>query len=651
MRPLSLTDPPRIGPYRMLAELGRGGMGRVLLCSGPDGRLVAVKLVHARLLSAPGYRDRFRAEVTATRTVSGAYTAAVIGADPDAPVPWLASVYVPAPSLREAVRAAGPLPEPAVRRLAAGLAAALRDIHGAGLVHRDLTPGNVLLAADGPKVIDFGIASADGLAGDATGTPAFMSPEQAEGGPPTAAGDVFALGSVLVLACTGCGPFDGPGAMQTLYNLVHAEPELGGVPVSLRPVVAACLAKAPGDRPSPGRLLELVGQVAPAARPWSPAVHQLIDDRQAELARLLAGTQPTAVEPVRAPRRGRLLAVGAALTVAVLLGLLVWTPWSGSAARKPAPHPATSSAPPPPPSWTLRGHTSWVMAVAFSPDGKTLATAGNDATARLWDVATHTERGAPDRHPDGVESLAISRDGTALYTGGNDGYLRIFPMSGQGRSSGVNLDGGQIGAMALAPSGNLLALEPDGYLQLFPLRGKGMPTQAARVQSGNVTALAFSPDSRVLAVGTTGNERDLDTHNTKGVVELWDLTAKRHVTPDLTGYDGWIASVAFSPDGRRLAAAGGDLVQVWDLTSHQRVGASIHCWSDCRAVAFSPDGTLLAYSDGKDARLLTAADQRQSGPALTGHTAGIISMAFSPDGKLLATGSYDDTARIWQLNR
>ncbi|GAA0373003.1 serine/threonine protein kinase [Actinoallomurus spadix] len=650
MRPLSLTDPPWIGPYRTLAELGRGGMGRVLLCSGPDGRLVAVKLVHARLLSAPGYRDRFRAEVMATRIVSGAYTAPVIGADPDAPVPWLASVYVPAPSLREAVRAAGPLPEPAARRLAAGLAAALRDIHRAGLVHRDLTPGNVLLAADGPKVIDFGIASADGMAGDATGTPAFMSPEQAHGGPPTAAGDVFALGSVLVLACTGRGPFDGPGAMQTLYNVVHAEPELGGVPGALRPVVAACLAKAPGDRPSPGRLLELLGQVAPAARPWPPAVHQLIDDRQAELARLLAGTQPTVVDPVRVPRRGRLLAVGAALTVALLLGLLIWTPWSGSA-RKRAPHPATPSVSPSPPNWTLRGHTSWVMAVAFSPDGKTLATAGDDATARLWDVATHTERGTPDRHPDGVNSLVISRDGTALYTGGDDGYLRIFPMSGHGRPSGVNLDGGAIEAMALAPSGNLLALEPDGYIQLFPLAGKGMPTQAARVQSGNVTALAFSPDSRVLAIGTTGKEEDLDTHNTKGVVELWDLTAKRHVTPDLTGYDGWISSVAFSPGGRTLAAAGGDRVQVWDLTGHQPAGASIHCRATCRAVAFSPDGRLLAFSDGADARLLTVADQRQSGPTITGHTAGITSLAFSPDGKLLATGSYDDTARIWQLHR
>ncbi|MQY03771.1 WD40 repeat domain-containing serine/threonine protein kinase [Actinomadura macrotermitis] len=642
MRPLDPADPPRIGPYRTLAELGRGGMGRVLLCAGPDGRLVAVKLVHARLLGAPGHRDRFRAEVAATGSVSGAYTAAVIDADPDAPVPWLASVHVPAPSLSEAVRAAGPLPEPAVRRLAAGLAAALRDIHGAGLVHRDLTPRNVLLAADGPRVIDFGIASAAGADGDATGTPAFMSPEQAEGGPPTAAGDVFALGSVLTLACTGRGPFDGPNAMRTLYNVVHAEPELGGVPVALRPLVAACLAKAPGDRPTPDRLLDLAGGVAPAARPWPPAVHRLIDDRQAELTGLLS-------PPARTPRRGRLLAAGAALTAAALLGSLIWAPWPGTAARPPAPHPSASSAPPPPPSWTLRGHTSWVMAVAFSPDGKTLATGADDATARLWDVATHTQRGAPDRHPDGVNSLVVSPGGSTLFTGGDDGYLRIFPMSGKGESTGLNLDNGPVGAMAITPHGNLLAMEVSGLLQLLPLGGKGKPTQAGRVRSGNVTALAFAPDGRTLAVGTTGMERDLDTHNTKGVVEVWDLTAKRHA--DLRGYNGWIEGVAFSPDGRTLAAAGGDLVRLWDLPGHRPAGTPIHCQGRCRAVAFSPDGKLLAYSDGGTARLLTTANYQQSGPALTGHTSGITSLAFSPDGRLLATGSYDDTARIWQLGR
>jgi WD40 repeat protein len=653
MRPLTPTDPPRIGPYRTLAELGRGGMGRVLLGSGPDGRLVAVKQVHARLLASPGYRDRFRAEVTATRTVSGAYTAAVIDADPDAPAPWLASVYVPAPSLRDAVRAAGPLPEPAVRRLAAGLAAALRDIHGAGLVHRDLTPGNVLLAADGPKVIDFGIAlaGAAAAAGESVGTPAYMSPEQAEGGTATAAGDVFALGSVLVLACTGRGPFDGPGAAQTLYNVVHAEPRLGVVPAALHPVVAACLAKAPADRPTPDRLLELIGQVGPTARPWSPPVHQLIDDRQAELARLLDGARPTVVEPLRRPRRGRFLAA-TAVPAAALIALLVWTPWSGTAAPRPAPHRSTASAPPapPPPSWTLRGHTSWVMAVGFSPDGKTLATASNDATARLWDVATHAQRGAPDKHPDGVGSLAISPDGSALYTGGDDGYLRLFPMSGQGNTVALNLHNGPIGVMALNRRGDLLALEPGDDLQVIPF-GHGKPTPAMRMPSGNVTALAFSPDGRILAVGTTGSEKDLDTGNTRGVVELWDLAANRHLTPDLTGYDAWVEGVAFSPDGHLIAAAGGDSVRLWDLTSHQQAGAPILCRSSCRAVAFSPDGKLLAYSDGAAARLLTAADRRPAGPDLTGHTGGITSLAFSPDGKLLATGSYDATARIWQLTQ
>ena len=186
MKPLGVFDPPQVGRYWVLAELGRGSMGRVLLGSGPDGRLVAVKQVRAQLTEDEGFRARFRREVDVSRKVSGVYTAAVVDADPDAPIPWLASVFVPGPSLREAVNTAGPLPEASVLRLAAGLAAALTGIHGAGLVHRDLKPSNVLLAEDAPRVIDFGIArAADSESGSEIthtgwllGSPGFMSPSR-----------------------------------------------------------------------------------------------------------------------------------------------------------------------------------------------------------------------------------------------------------------------------------------------------------------------------------------------------------------------------------------------------------------------------------------------------------------------------------------
>ncbi|WP_405829942.1 MULTISPECIES: serine/threonine-protein kinase [unclassified Streptomyces] len=212
--------------------LGQGGMGRVLLGAGPDGRLVAVKQVLAHFADDEGFRARFRREVAASRKAPGIYTAAVMDADPDAPTPWLASVFVRGPSLGAAVEAVGVLPEETVRRLAAGLATALLEIHRVGLVHRDLKPDNVLLAEDGVRVIDLGIARMTegegntGLTrtGWVIGSPSFMSPEQAESKPLTPASDVFSLGSVLVMAVTGSSPFAGTSTLQTLYDVVHSTP-------------------------------------------------------------------------------------------------------------------------------------------------------------------------------------------------------------------------------------------------------------------------------------------------------------------------------------------------------------------------------------------------------------------------------------------
>ncbi|MEU7136575.1 serine/threonine-protein kinase [Streptomyces sp. NPDC046261] len=296
----------KAGPYVLLTELGRGGMGRVLLGVAPDGRPAAVKLVHARHAADDGFRSRFRREVEASRKVSGAYTAAVLDADADAELPWLASVFVAGPSLGAAVERTGALPETALHRLAVGLATALGEIHRAGLVHRDLKPENVLLAEDGARVIDFGIARA-AESGDATeltgtgwvvGSPPFMSPEQAQSRELTGASDVFSLGSVLVMAATGRSPFAGPSALQTLYNVVHTEPDLSGVPQLLYGIVARCLAKDPADRPTPAELLALLGPVAPAARPWPPAVHRMVDEQRARIEGLLGGDpERTAVLP------------------------------------------------------------------------------------------------------------------------------------------------------------------------------------------------------------------------------------------------------------------------------------------------------------------------------------------------------------------
>jgi serine/threonine protein kinase len=299
MQRLSPNDPDRIGPYRVFAELGRGAMGRVLLGAGDDGRLVAVKVIREWLVEDEEFLARFREEVRKSRQVSGLYTAAVVKAGPDDPVPWLASEFLRGPTLDEAVKAAGPLPEAAVIRLAAGLASGLETIHSAGVIHRDLKPGNVILEGSGPRVIDFGIArAAEGSdltrTGALIGTPGFMSPEQTQSQPLTAASDVFSLGSVLVLACTGAGPFTGASTLATMNNVVRAEPNLDGVPVRVRALVERCLAADPGDRPTPAELLQLIGPVAPTSRPWPDAVTALAEEQEFAIARLLDDTGESA---------------------------------------------------------------------------------------------------------------------------------------------------------------------------------------------------------------------------------------------------------------------------------------------------------------------------------------------------------------------
>jgi eukaryotic-like serine/threonine-protein kinase len=273
---LQSADPAKVGPYRLLGRLGAGGMGRVYVARSPGGRIVAIKVIRAELAEDQGFRDRFAREVAAARHVSGIFTAAVIDADPDGAMPWMATAYVPGPSLADAVQEHGPLHAESVRALAAGLAEGLQAIHQAGLVHRDLKPSNVLLAADGPRVIDFGISRAlEGSrlteTGMLVGSPGFMSPEQTRGLTVGAASDVFNLGAVLTFAATGEGPFGSGPTLGLMFRVVHEPPDLTQVPDELRPLLEACLAKEPADRPSPGQLLDLLSEGVDVLTPdWLP---------------------------------------------------------------------------------------------------------------------------------------------------------------------------------------------------------------------------------------------------------------------------------------------------------------------------------------------------------------------------------------------
>ncbi|MFI6722553.1 serine/threonine-protein kinase [Streptomyces atratus] len=253
--------PEYAGHYRLEACLGAGGMGVVHLARSTSGLQLAVKVVHRHYSADPEFRARFRQEVGAARRVSGAFTAPVVDADPDAARPWMATLYVPGPTLSDQVKRNGPMAPAELRRLTAGLAEALRDIHRAGVIHRDLKPSNVLLSDSGPKVIDFGISRPYDSdlrteTGKLIGSPPYMAPEQfqrpREVGP---AADVFALGAVLVHAATGRGPFDSDSPYIVAYQVVHDEADLAGVPTDLAPLIGQCLAKDPAERPTPDDIM------------------------------------------------------------------------------------------------------------------------------------------------------------------------------------------------------------------------------------------------------------------------------------------------------------------------------------------------------------------------------------------------------------
>src|SRR5580704_5699854 len=273
-------------------------MGRVYLGVSAGGRPVAVKVVRAELAEDPDFRMRFGREVAAARRVSGLFTAMVVDADVDGPVAWLATAYVPGPSLFEAINDHGPLPASSLLTLAAGLAESLSAIHAAGVVHRDLKPSNVLLAEDGPRVIDFGISRAAEStaltqAGLVIGSPGFMSPEQAAGfevGPPS---DIFSLGAVLAFAATGQGPFGTGTTASLLYRVVHGSPSLDQVPAEVRPLIERCLAKDPRQRPTAEGLLAEVGALQPEGN-WQPesGVRAFGRDAALSLVPATAGAEP-----------------------------------------------------------------------------------------------------------------------------------------------------------------------------------------------------------------------------------------------------------------------------------------------------------------------------------------------------------------------
>lgn len=481
--------PGRIGPYEIFQLLGEGGMGQVFLARSPGSRLVALKVIRPEYAEAPNFRGRFRREADAARKVSGFFTPPVLDADADSPQPWLATAYIPAPSLHDVVRRFGVLVEPALRALGTGLAEALLAIHAAGIVHRDLKPGNVLVAEDGPRVIDFGISRAVDATqvtrtGAVMGTPGFMAPEQIvssrEAGP---AADVFSLGCILVFAATGRGPFGTGNTAEVLYRAVHAPPELTGVPDALRCLGAACLDKDPVRRPSVTEVLAALGPADPSAL-LTPGLREDLARREAHAA-VLVTAPPVPVTPLvtaapGGPSRRRFLWITAAGgTAAAAAGAAALAGWGPKPERTPrrgsrgtAVRPGAKVPPGPTPQWSspLRSLQNGQLRLL----GDTLVR-WDQTTAIGYDTATGKERWT-----------AAPR----------------LPSDVSGKPTWLGVQGSTLFATVWGDRGHLLGLDGNGALKFShpvtePEDGSSFPDSLHDV---------FGVADSVAVVGTSGDQ-------------------------------------------------------------------------------------------------------------------------------------------------
>lgn len=326
-------QPGRVGPYTLLQVLGTGSLGQVLLGRTPKGARVAVKVFRPELVAHRGFRVRLREEFDVASRVRGMRVAAVLDADLDAARPWLALEYVPGPPLHEVLAAQGPLDPPAARRLGMGLAEALMSIHEAGAVHGDLKPANVLLAPDGPHVTDVGLARAAAATpltrgGALIGTLGYLAPEQVLGGRAQPASDVFALGSLLLLASTWRRPFGDGDATAVLDRVLRGDPDLAGVGGEVATVVEACLTRPPERRPGPEQVHETLATAVRAETGSAPAVVRVPAPRRPAEDDGVWPATPVAARGVAAPvrplSRGHRVASATAVT-ALLAGVFAVT--------------------------------------------------------------------------------------------------------------------------------------------------------------------------------------------------------------------------------------------------------------------------------------------------------------------------------------
>ena len=557
MTPLNTGDPESIGGYTLLGRLGAGGMGVVYLGVSPSGRQVAVKLVRGPYAQEEEFRTRFRQEIEAARRVSGAFTAPVVDADPDADQPWMATLYVPAPNLAEVVQKDGPLSLRELRALGLGLTEALRDIRRAGLVHRDLKPGNVLMTEDGPRVIDFGISRASGhqsltTTGRMIGTPPFMSPEQVSSPRDvTPASDVFSLGSLLVFAAVGTGPFDADSPYITGYQVVFGTPDLGGVPEPLLGIVERCLDKDPAARPELTDIHRMLQALPESDTIGSPRTGPSAKPPRGPASPNAGDTTDTGTDTGTGKRRrtrALLTGLGAVLAVTGLcVGVGVFVSGSDSTANaNTSTSTATTRAASLPAGWRpwqtpLRYAVKGIPLEYNGPgcvaEGSALFCGGTGFTAARVDAASGRIQWRTGTRPQGAQPIGV-RDGLVyVYEDPDDSTRRVVAVdatTGQRRwqrdinksEDAVLYDGGLLtmspdysSFVAYGPSGKELWRAPslDEYCTPSALGGAPYalcsqgdepgqaPVELMRLGPGSLTETATLP-RKAEALGAVGGQ-------------------------------------------------------------------------------------------------------------------------------------------------
>jgi WD40 repeat protein len=668
-------------------------MGRVYLGESPGGRQVAVKVVLAEHARSTEFRERFAREIAAAKRVGGFHTAQVVDANPDADPPWMVTAYIEGRPLDVVVRENGPLDGPGLRALAAALAEGLAAIHACGLVHRDLKPTNILMAKDGPRIIDFGVARAANATeltgtGGVVGTPSFMSPEQIDARPVGPESDLFSLGSVLAYAATGRPPFSAPNFSALSHGILAKDPDLETIPGPLQGVIGACLAKDPALRPTAAGLLQIIGDITGPVPGTGPPDCPVGPLPRSVTPPPLAGRDPvTRSRPADrlrpqlqvSPARGSWSLVAAdpaGRWIASADGDGTITVWD-AASRLPIR------------SWPARTR---VRALAASP-GNWLATSGEDKAVRVWDVETGSACG----HADGVggaRALALDWPRGLLATGGEDRGVQVWDVTDPREpvvlaevpastgATAIAFDVG--GAVHFTHSTAALALSWDAAADQWTtvtsdsLPGLG-PLRAAAVAAGTrLTAMIdkargelhlmrgdpagpqplAGADAIVAGVAFAGSGL-LVMGGTDGALHAWDERRQAMRTVSASA-DGRITALTATRDGARVAAchearrvtvyqvANGSLMRLWTVDCGGGLVPAV------AGMAFSPDGSVLVTA-GSAARVWNAANGTAAG-TLPESARGMRAIAFDRSGRRVAAAgadgvvvAWDDTRRLLEL--